>query len=619
MRYKGYAGQNLRVNLTTGKTNFEPLTDEKVTFLLGANGFAVDILYNELKPGIDPFSPDNKFIVAAGPLTSTMIPCAAKVYVASKSPLTGFYFDSCAGGFFSAELKRAGFDTVIVEGRSEEPVYIWIKDNKVEIRKAGHLWGTTTEDFEENVRAELNEPKARAVCIGPAGENLVRYAGVFTDLHAAGRGGLGAVMGSKNLKGIVCRGMQDIKPATGWPEFKEWYKKNIAEKFPGSTLDVGYSSKGTTLIPNNFQKWGVLGTRNWQEEQFDGAEGIMLENIKKLEEKRISCAGCMAHCVGTFKVPDGPFASLSEGPEYETEYALGSALGNGNIKSIIKMDHLCDSFGLDTISTGLTIAWAVECFEKGILTEKDTDGIKLKWGDPETYIKLIHMIANREGFGDLLAEGSKRAAFKIGKNSIYYSIQSRGLEHPGHSTRATHGMAVGYAVSTRGGHHHDGRDFEYHANPKLDYDGNMTASKGKGYMQGKLTRWTAFADAAGYCHFFEKFYGNVINQIHAEEIKLITGMDFSVEELNKIGERVWTLERAFNCREGVRRERDTVPERFMTEPIPDGPMKGAILTRDELEMMKDEFYESYGWDQKTGIPTLERWLSLGFRKEKYAF
>jgi aldehyde:ferredoxin oxidoreductase len=619
MQFKGYAGKNLRVNLTTGDVSFEPLTEEKVRTFLGANGFAADILYNELEPGIDPFSPDNKFIVAAGPLCGTLIPCAGKVYVASKSPLTGYYFDSCAGGFFSAELKRAGFDTVIVEGKAEEPVYIFIKDNKVEIKKADHLWGSTTEDFEDKVREELDEPKARMVCIGPAGENLVRYAGVFTDLHAAGRGGLGAVMGSKNLKGIVASGTQDIKVAATWKEFKEWYKENIADKFPGSTLDKGYSQKGTTLIPNNFQKWGCLGTRNWQEEQFDGADGLMLEVIKELEQKRISCSGCMAHCIGTFKVPDGPFKALSEGPEYETEYALGSALGNGNIKSIIKMDSLCDQLGLDTISTGLTIAWAVECFEKGILTEKDTGGIKLDWGDPETYIKLIHMIVNREGFGDLLAEGSKRAANKIGKNSIYYSVQSRGLEHPGHSTRVTHGMACGYAVSTRGGHHHDGRDFEYHASPKLDYDGNMTSSKGKGYMQGKLTRWTAFADAAGYCHFFEKFAGNIIDKIHADEVKLITGMDFTIDELKEIGARIWTLERAFNCREGVRRENDVVPERFMKEPVPSGPQKGAILTREGLEMMKDEFYESHGWDKETGVPTLETWLALGFDKERYAF
>lgn len=608
----GYAGKLLYINLNERSVKEESITDQLALKWIGANGFAARRLYLKQRPGSDAFDPNNEIIIGAGPLVGTSIPFSPKVYLAAKSPLTGCYFDSVAGGHFGAELKYAGYDAVIVSGKSKIPVYIWINDGQVEFREALHLWGKGTREAQKIIKQDLSQPDAQCLCVGPAGENLVRYACVIAGVRAAGRGGLGAVLGSKNLKAVVARGTGDLALAD--PDRVEEIGRNIREqRFPGSTLDKGYSSRGTPILPEIFNPWGLLGTRNWQEEQFEGGEGLYhTDNLARLEVKRVSCQGCYAKCGGIHLVKNGPYqGAMSEGPEYETEYALGSCLGISDIAAVIEMDRLCDDLGLDTISTGLTISFAMECFQKGLLKKDRAGGIELQFGDDRMAVELVKKIAYREGLGNLLAEGSKRAAEKIGGGASYYAIQTKGLEHPGHSTRGTKGMGLGYAIGTRGAHHHDGRDFEYHANPLLGYDGDRTSTAGKGYMQGKITRWTAAADAMGYCHFVEKVFGIILCQDHVDILNAVTGLGLTLEQLQEVGERIYTTERAFNVREGVNRTKDTLPDRFFTEPIPGGPSAGAVFTREELDGMLDEFYEDYRWDRETGIPTLVRWQELG--------
>jgi aldehyde:ferredoxin oxidoreductase len=611
MKYKGYMGKIIRINLSSKKIWLQEITDEMACRYLGGNGFAARILYDELKPGIDALSPENKIFIGSGPLNGTRIPFCVKTYAASKSPLTGLWGDTNCGGHFSAELKFTGHDAVVVEGKAEKPVYISILDDEIKINDASHLWGKTTYETEEIIKKDLGEKGAYSIGIGPAGENLVRFACLISNYRAGGRCGLGAVMGSKNLKAIAVKGSRDIEVAD-LNGLERYVSEVRFKKFPGSTLDKGYSTLGTPMLQSIFNKLGLLGTKNWTDEVFDEIDKISYDALHKYEIKRSSCFGCIAHCCGVYKVIDGPYAGvMNEGPEYESIYALGPMCLNSDAASLIKMDRMCDELGLDTISTGVTLAFAMECREKGILKKEDTDGIDLRFGNPEAMILMIERIAYRKGFGSILAEGTKKAAEKIGKGAEYYAINTKGLEHPGHSTRGTKGMALSYAIGNRGAHHHDGRDFEYSPNPLLGYNGDTESIEGKGKMVAKITRWTAFADCCCYCHFAEKVYGILISQEHVTQINLVTGMDVTLEDLWRIGERVYTLERLFNVREGVRRSHDTVPERFFKEPIPRGPHKAAILTQDELNKMLDEFYEDYGWNKKTGIPTEERLKLLG--------
>jgi aldehyde:ferredoxin oxidoreductase len=611
MGKKGYLGKILRVDLTKGKTTVEDFPDELARKFLGANGLAIHTLYWELRPGIDPLGKENKIVFGAGPLVGTILPFISRTYVASKSPLTGLFADATAGGFWSAELKYAGYDAVIVEGLSKEPVYLWVKDGKAEIRDAGHLWGKTTYEAQETICRELGERRAQSVCIGPAGENRVRYAGVFAGVHAAARCGLGAVMGSKGLKAITVKGSMDVEVAD-MKGLKEWLETVPYAKFPGSGLDKGYSSRGTMILPELFQQFGLWGTENWSRETYDeSGETLFHSTWLKGQVRRNSCFSCVATCPGVYRVPDGPYqGTVTEGPEYETVYALGSMCLVPDIRAVVKFDRLCDEYGLDSISTGVTLAFAMECVRRGLISRDQLDGIDLRFGNAEAMIQMIEKIVKREGIGDLLAEGTRIASQKIGKGSEAFAINTKGLEHPGHSTRGTKGMGLGFAVGTRGAHHHDGRDFEYAPNPLLDYDGNRERATGKGAMQGIITRWTAAADCMGYCHFAEKLYGIRLQDVHVKMLNLVTGFDFTLEELVRVGERVYTLERLFQVREGVSRKDDRLPERFFKESIPGGPHRGAIMTKEELDLMLDEFYESHGWD-RNGIPTRKRLKELG--------
>ena len=616
MRYKGYMGQILRVNLSTGKVSKGEVTDDLARMYLGSNGFAARILYDELKPGIDPLSPENKMFFGAGPLVGTGLPFAPRTYVATKSPLTGIWGDSTAGDYWAAGLKRAGYDAVIVEGRAGKPVYISIIDDDVKIKSAEHLWGLTTYETQDAIKDELGRD-THVLRIGPAGENLVKYACIVVGLKFLGRTGVGAVMGSKKLKAIAVKGSKSAVEVANPAGLREYIDRIASVEYPGSRMDTGYGSKGSQSSEELLSSRGVLGTRNWHNLVWKPADE-WYEVSRKYMVASHSCSGCIAHCGRQFKVTDGPYkGTWTSGIEYETLFSLGSNCCISDLREIIKTDSMCGSYGLDTVSTGVALSFAMECYDRGFVSKEQMDGIDLRFGNAEAMISMIDEIAQRKGFGDILAEGTRSAAKVIGKGTDKFAMHVKGLELPGHGVRVIKGMACGYAIGSRGAHHHDGRPFDYHPNPVFNYDGDMEAYRGKGKIQGTITHWTACMDCMGACHFGARLTGEYISEKHTAQINLVTGMELTVQDLWDIGERAYTLERAFNVREGIRRKDDIVPQRFLTEPVPDGPHKGAILKKEELDEMLDEFYEEYGWDKATGIPTKERWEKLGFSMEDY--
>jgi aldehyde:ferredoxin oxidoreductase len=604
--YKGYCGKILRVNLTTKKTSEQRLTNELVRKYLGGNGIAARIIYDEVKPMTDAFSPDNKLVYMTGPLNGTRTPFAAKFGAWSISPLTGHFHDSTVSGPMASEIKYAGYDGFVFEGRSEKPVYIWIDDDTVQIRDASHLWGKTSYETQEMIREEIKDPEIKIACIGPAGEKLVRYGCVIVEARCLGRGGLGAVMGSKNLKAVAVRGSGDVEVADleGLQKLAEDVYKTVKEH----PSYISLSKYGTPGQISSFStKLGIsFGTRNYREEYFEGWETISGEYMREnFVVKDLACPSCPVACSKVSSVREGPYAgTVNEGPEYETIFALGSMCGNDRLDAIVKADRLCDEYGIDTITVGCTIAFAMECYERGLITKKDTGGIDLTWGNHEAIVTMVEKIGKREGFGDVLAEGSWRAAKKIGKGAEKYSMTVKGLEIPGHSPRGLRGMLLAYATSTCGGRHHDGR-------ATGEYGMDRLAVKGKPKFVRDVNHMTAVGDSLIICRFSERLYGFTLTQAYVDIVNLVTGFGLDLRELELIGERIYNLERAFNVRYGIRRKDDWVPDRILKEPLTTGPAKGTGASPKILNKMLDEYYELRGWDKETGIPTKAKLVELG--------
>ncbi len=607
-KYGGYAGKILRVDLSEGTTSSMEVTDDFARMYIGGNGFGAKILYDELKPGIDPLGPDNIYSIMAGPAAGTLLPLSGRVNVFTKSPLTGYFFDSSAGGNFGPELKYAGYDGIVVKGKASKPVYIWINDGKVEIRDATHLWGMKVSELHSALIEELGDSRIQIASIGPAGEKLVRITGTMFGVNAAGRGGSGAVMGSKNLKAVVVRGTGSIKVAS--PKDFMDYIALLNEKIsaaPGtSEILPKYGTLATTLSNNKF---GVLPTKNWQHEHYDDAEKLGGDYMRDhLFARHKACHACPVACSKYTYVSTGPYAgTFAKGPEYQTVYGLGTCCSNSSMESVIKASELCNEYGLDTISTGVTIAFALECFEKGILTKKDTDGLELNWGDDAVIVKLVEMIGERKGIGDILAEGTRIASEMIGKDSAKFAVQNRGCEIAGHSARGNKGFSLGYATGTRGGSHHDGR-------ASLERLGTVDRRtiEGKAEYTARINHLMAFTDSLIACHMLEGIFSPYdVDELAVDYLNAATGMGLSLEEGQLAAERIWNLERAFNVREGQRRKDDWLPERFVSEAVPDGPSEGMMIHPDELNSMLDEYYEFRGWDKETGVPTKARLKKLG--------
>ncbi|CEP67246.1 Aldehyde ferredoxin oxidoreductase, C-terminal [Moorella glycerini] len=604
----GYGGTILKIDLTTLNIEKIPMPKNLKHNFLGGNGFGIKYLYDLLPAGIDPLSPANVLIFAVGPATGTLIPTASRFAVVTKSPLTGLFIDSYAGGHWGSELKYAGYDAIVITGRAPHPVYLYINNDHVELKEATHLWGKTTYATEEIIRKDLQNHELKVAVIGPAGENKVKMASILAGTRVAARGGVGAVMGSKNLKAIAVRGTRGVKVAD--PEglinfFREYMAKFKANPLTGKDRP----RYGTTGGPANNNVLGILGTRNWQKETFEYATDISGPKIIDEEGRLIRSTACLACPLNCGKVLQGKLKDqeiINEGPDYETLYSFGSMCEVNSFDFILAADRLCDEYGLDTISTGVTIAFAMECFEKGLITAQDTGGLKITFGDPEIILTLIEQIAYRKGFGEILAEGSKRVSQIIGRGTEQYAMQVKGLEPAGHSARGLKGMALGYATSNRGGSHLDYR-------PVVERSGKADrfSPEGKGKIVKENQDMSTIGDSLVICRFTEPVFGFFLGKPYVDIVNLTTGRNLDLVELRLIAERIYTLERLFNVREGVTRAQDTLPQRFLQEPIPGGPSRGCVVRLEELRQMLDEYYQARGWDVKTGIPTKETLEKLG--------
>jgi len=587
----GWQGTLIRVNLTTGDIKKEPLNLDDAKLYIGARGLGTKIMMDEVDPKVDPFSADNKLIFMTGPLTGTFASSGGRYEVVSKAPLTGTIGAANSGGHFGPELKYAGYDGIIFEGKSEKPVYLWINDDEIELRSAEHLWGKNVFDTTDELLKETSE-EARVACIGPGGEKLVLFATVMNDKHrAAGRSGLGAVMGSKNLKAVVVRGTKSVKVAD--PKgFKEACidarKKLKAHPVTGE----GLATYGTEILVNILNQTGALPTRNWQESIFEYADETSGEALtEKYLVRNKSCFGCNIGCGRVTRIPEGKFKSMGEGPEYEAGWSYGADCGVRDLAAICKANFICNELGIDPITMGSTIACAMEMYEKGILTKEEV-GQELKFGDADAIVHFTRLTGMREGFGDKLAEGSYRLASSYGCPELSMTVKKQ--EMPAYDGRGVQGMGLEYATSNRGGCHVRGymTSMEVLGIPeKLD----PLVTKDKAYWLKIFQDLTAVVDSSGICLFTT--FGIGLPEV-AAMLRTATGWDMTDEETLKAGERIWELERIFNLKAGLTKEDDTLPPRLLKEPVKAGPAKGKVV---ELETMLQEYYKLRGWDEN-GVP-----------------
>jgi len=625
LKYKGYVGRYALIDLTRQSIHIEPLNEGLARNYIGGSGFAARILYDMLKPGIDPLSPENVVVVATGPLTGTLWPTTGRYMMASKSPLTRIWGESHAGGHFGPEFKYAGFDYLVITGRGERPTYIYIDNGRIELRRAEHLWGLNVHEATDAIKEET-DPNAHVACIGQAGENLVRFASVISDYHRAhGRTGVGAVWGSKRLKAIAVRGDGEIEVAD--PEKFMELVDDAHERVLKHPQARDLAKYGTPLLVGYKQSIGEFPTKNHWTGVFDGAKELMAEVLKeRFWVRDRACFSCRVQCKKVYTVREGRYAGIvSEGPEYEGIYSFGSNLGNSDFPSIFYANYLCNNYGLDAISTGCVIAFLTECVERGIVGRDEVDCLDLKWGNHEAFIELIHKIAKREGIGDLLAEGVKRASEKIGRGSEYYAIHVKGLEVSGQDGRTHRSIGLSHAVASRGADHLRGLvtvdqlGYEEIAAKRWGRDKlpdicNPYSEKWKALAVKTTEDVYAVRDLLIVCWYTVSWPPIYWIEDFAKILPAATGEEAfgRVEELLKIGERVVNLERCFNVREGITRKDDRLPRRFIEEPMPEGPGKGQTVN---LDLMLDEYYDLRGWDRETGIPRKETLERLGLIKE----
>ena len=581
--------------------------------VLGGAGFAIKYLYDELKAGTPALDKANKLFFAVGPLTATGAPCSSRMAVVAKSPLTNAVGMALAGGHFPAEMKKAGYDMIIIEGRAEKPTYIAIRDDEVRFRGAEKLKGMMTTDTQLFIKEELGDLNYRVACIGPAGERLVPLACIVNERRAAGRKGLGAVMGSKNLKAIAVRGNK--KPAIAdAAKFKEARRAMNKAMRDSEVLYPHFAKNGTPMIIDDMTKMGIYSTKNWSA---TGEIDLVKEQGRDAQHEMIitssHCADCPVGCSQVKLINEGPYAGyLSEGPEFETTYALGSTVGVSYLPAIIAADRLCDEYGIDTMSAGVAIGFAMELYERGILTKEDTGGLDLKFGNHEAMIEMLRRIAYREGLGALLGQGTKKAAEKIGKGSGDYAMQIKGLELPAYDVRGAKAHGLNYATSYTGADHNRGYAYQEIFGVPHPEKVDRFDIKGK----GRLTKWNqdvrcVTCDCAPMCAFIlDMAVPDIACQNTADLVGAATGMHLTAEEVQQIGERVSNVARLFNGREGFSRKDDTFPKRLMTEPIKAGASAGQLISQADLDVMLDEYYEARGWD-KNGKPTAAKLRELG--------
>jgi len=616
----GTTGKIIRVNLTAGSWEIETLSEEFYRLYPGGKALAGYILLNEMPANIDPLSPENVLLIANGLLTGAPVSTASRYTVSAKSPLTNAYGESEAGGFWGPELKMAGFEAIILKGKSPAPVYLWIQDGEVEIRAADHLWGQPPAEVQDQIRAELNDKKIRVLQIGIGGENMVRFAGITNDLrHFNGRNGMGAVMGSKNLRAVAVRGHSRYQTIARDPKSLKSLGSRLAKRVKDNPQSWALQNTGTPGLIEPLNASGMLPTRNFLQGAFENVDDIKWEVYEdELLTARRSCYACAIRCKREVQIDGEP--SVYGGPEYESLGSLGPNCGVGDLHAIAKANELCNAYMLDTISTGMTISFAMECFEHGLLTLDDTDGLELRFGNAEAMLIMIEWIAQRKGLGDLLAEGVMRASEKI-EGSQFFALHVKGQELPMHEPRGKYNVGMSYAISEIGADHlvvahdsmlanQDGVAFKNaralgitKAQPVL----SMNDEKMRQFYI--LEKVTSLEKVIGYCFFGPAPQGYILIEEVLDSVNAATDWELTLAELLEIGERATNMARVFNTREGFSRKDDTLPERLFG-PLENGALKGEVFPRDEFETALTVLYGLKGWHPETGVPTRARLESL---------
>lgn len=606
----GFAGKLLRVDLINRTVRDEPLPETTLRTWLGGSGLGASILAAETGPATDPLGPENRLIVSVGPLTGTQAPTSCRHEITAKSPLTGIFGESDCGGAFGGELKGAGYDAIVVQGRADRPVYLALVGGRAELRDAGELWGQDAYATDEALKA-ATDPRAEVICIGPAGERLVRFAAAMTggkDGRAAGRAGMGAVMGSKNLKAIVARGTERAIVAN-----ESALRDSIRAAVPMIRENTpSFQNFGTAGGVVGFEQMGNLPLRNWRDGSWAAAANVSGQRMAEtILTNQYRCRTCVIGCGREVVINQGPSAGRKiAGPEYETIGALGSMLLVDDLEAIAEANDLCNRYGLDTISTGGVVAFAMECYERGLISRSEAGGQELTWGNARAMVEVVRMIGEREGLGELLGEGSKRAAAEIGGDAEHYAIHVKGLELPMHDPRAVHSDAIAYATSNRGACHLQALSHAVEARvamPELGYDKVLDrfADAGKGEMTAKMQHLMCLLDSLKLCKFI--IFGRLQIATMAEWLNYTTGWDADAAELLTTGERIFNLKRLYNVACGVTAADDTLPRRILAEPRPDGGSAGSLPN---LELQKAEYYRFRGWTLD-GIPTAETLARLG--------
>ncbi len=610
---KGFVGKVLRVDLTEGTTWVEEPPESWYRTYLGGSAVVAYYLLKELPENCDPLGPDNRLIFATGPFTGTPLAGSGRNNVGAKSPLNGGFGDAQGGGFWMAELKKAGFDHIVIQGRAESPVYLWIKDGEVAIRDAGQLWGKETKEVEDRIREELGDERIRVTQCGVAGENLVRYACVINDLtHFPGRTGMGAVMGSKNLRAVAVRGTQNVE-IDDMDTVRELARR-MSQEVNDGTRAASLKEHGTAGGVMGLDAGGGLPTRNFQFGDFEGAEKISGPTMTDtILVDRETCHACPIFCKRVVKTDAyGGVDPIYGGPEYETIGSIGSNCGIDDLGAISKGNEICNKLGLDTISAGMVVSFAMECFERGVLSKDDLDGLELNFGNGEAMVALLEKIARREGVGDLLAEGAARAARAIGPQALELALTIKGQEIPMHEPRYKHGLGIGYAVSPTGADHcHNIHDTVYENSADAVNVFGVIDPLPIDDLSGEKVRvfyyesnWKHMLNSAVSCQFVPW-----TKREYVDGMRALTGWDTSVHELLKAGERTATLARAFNMTCGFDDRDDELNDRFFTA-FSRGPLEGKVIDRGTFNRARVTYYHMMGWDD-LGRPTSSRLDELG--------
>lgn len=616
----GYSGKILHIDLTTRKTWTESKPEEWYKIYIGGVSMASRLCWENIEVGCDPLSPGNPICIANGMFAGTPVPVGGKYGLASKSPLTGFIGDSLSSSWLTVALKRARWDGVVIHGASEEWVNVFIDDDRVEFRDASHLLGLGTYETEEAIREELGDDQVRSATIGPAGEKLVRVANVTNDGRQAGRTGQGAVWGSKKLKALSVRGTNGVKVAD--PDTLMKLSYDIVQAAQGPHTQK-YRVLGTAANVLNLNRLGLLPTRNYQQGVFEYAELVSGEYLhENYKVKTIGCAQCPIACEQMSRAKDGPYAGAMTGIDYECLYAVGPNCGLKDLQAVIKVIDVCDRGGMDAMSTGVTISWAMETFERGIFTKEDfkcakyPEGFEPNFGNAEAAVTLAEMIRDREGIGDLLSQGTKRASAQVdeerGTETYQWAMNIKGLETPGYDARGLKTFALGLAVGTRGACHN--RTAAYDPDIKGEVD-RFSVDETRGELAKSTEEYAAVYDTLPLCKFIRRCFTGKADRAGAwpaiaDLINATTGWDFGYDDVDLIGERAFTIKKAFNIREGWTRADDHLPWRWQHDPMKEGPSAGHVVTEEELQYLKDIYYQAKGWT-KDGLIPKEKLIALG--------